>query len=133
MLVYKLEVKTSINVDLVWDNKYDIIEIINGNLKVNDKTFSISNEKIKYFYIPRYQSSASTALHYLTEKGNIYVTEFAYESTVDSFDNFIKLNYSNVSDIVVLPNDHYGKKNDDVSEIVDNRKYYLYVVINGEN
>ena len=129
---YKLESKTNVKVDLMWDEKYDNIEIINGILKVNDKTFSISNEKIRCFYMQRYQSSASTVFHYLTEKGNIYVTEFTYESTIDSFNNFIKLNYSNVSDIVVLPNDHYGKTFDDVSGIVDNRESYLYAVINGE-
>ena len=129
---YKLESKTNVKVDLMWDEKYDNIEIINGNLKVNDKAFSISNEKIRYFYMQRYQSSASTVFHYLTEKGNIYVTEFTYESTIDSFNNFIKLNYSNVSDIVVLPNGHYGKTFDDVSGIVDNRESYLYAVINGE-
>lgn len=129
---YKLESKTNVKVDLMWDDKYDNIEIINGNLKVNDKTFSISNEKIRYFYMQRYQSSASTVFHYLTEQGNIYVTEFTYESTIDSFNNFIKLNYSNVSDIVVLPNDHYGKAYDDVVEIVDNRESYLYAVINGK-
>jgi len=129
---YKLESKTNIKVDLMWDEKYDNIEIINGNLKVNDKIFSIKNEKIRYFYMQRYQSSASTVFHYLTEKGNIYVTEFTYESTTDSFNNFIKLNYSNVTDIVVLPNDHYGKTFDDVSGIIDNRESYLYAVINGE-
>ena len=132
VLNYKLEAKTTVKVDLLWNDKYDDIEVINGNLKVNDKTFSIFNEKIKYFYMQRYQSGASTIFHYLTEKGNIYVTEFTYENTIDSFNNFIKLNYSNVSDIVVLPNDHYGKTFDDVSGIVDNRESYLYAVVNGE-
>ena len=32
----------------------------------------------------------------------------------------------NVNDIVVLPNDHYGKTFDDVSGIIDNRESYLY-------
>lgn len=129
---YKLEAKTSVKVDLLWNNKYDTIEVINGNLKVNDETFSIKNDKIKYFYLQRYQSSASVVVHYLTEKGNIYVTEFTSEDTIDSFNNFIKLNYSNVTDIVVLPNDHYGKTYDDVSGIVDNREFYLYAVVNGK-
>ena len=99
---------------------------------VNDRVFTIPNEKIKYFYLQRYQSSRSTVFHYLTESGNVYVNEFTSSKMMSSFNEFIKLDYSNVSEIVVLPNDHYGKTYDDVSGMIDNREYYLYAVINGE-
>lgn len=129
---YKLEAKTKIKIDLLWDDKFDNIEVINGDLMVNDRVFTIPNEKIKYFYLQRYQSSRSTVFHYLTESGNVYVNEFTSSKMMSSFNEFIKLDYSNVSEIVVLPNDHYGKTYDDVSGMIDNREYYLYAVINGE-
>ena len=129
---YKLEAKTKAKIDLLWDDKFDNIEVINGDLMVNDRVFTIPNEKIKYFYLQRYQSSRSTVFHYLTESGNVYVNEFTSSKMMSSFNEFIKLDYSNVSEIVVLPNDHYGKTYDDVSGMIDNREYYLYAVINGE-
>lgn len=129
---YKLEAKTKVKIDLLWDDKFDNIEVINGNLMVNDRVFTIPNEKIKYFYLQRYQSSRSTVFHYLTESGNVYVNEFTSSKMMSSFNEFIKLDYSNVSEIVVLPNDHYGKTYDDVSGMIDNREYYLYAVINDE-
>ena len=60
------------------------------------------------------------------------MNEFTSSKMMSSFNEFIKLDYSNVSEIVVLPNDHYGKTYDDVSGMIDNREYYLYAVINGE-
>lgn len=129
---YKLEAKTKVKIDLLWDDKFDNIEVINGDLMVNDRVFTIPNEKIKYFYLQRYQSSRSTVFHYLTESGNVYVNEFTSRKMMSSFNEYIKLDYSNVSEIVVLPNDHYGKTYDDVSGMIDNREYYLYAVINGE-
>ena len=129
---YTINSVTSAKVDLFWNNENYDINVVDGKLKVNDKTFSNSNENIKYFYFQRYQSSRSTVFHYLTENGNVYVTEFTTENGVESFNNFKKLNYSNVTDIVVLPNDHYGKTYDEVSGMVDHRETYLYALINGE-
>lgn len=129
---YKIESKTNAQVDLLWNNENYEINVVDGNLKVNDKTFTITDEKIKYFYFQRYQSSHNTVFHYLTEKGNIYVTEVSVEKGIDSFNDFKKLNYSNVQDIVVLPNDNYGKTYDEVSGIVDHRETYLYALVDGE-
>ena len=92
----KLEFKTNIKVDLMWNEEYDNIEIINENLIVNDKAFSINDDRIQYFCVQRYQRHISIVFYHLTEKGNISVTEFSSERAIDSFNDFIQLNYSNV-------------------------------------
>ena len=42
---YKLEAKTKVKIDLLWDDKFDNIEVINGDLMVNDRVFTIPNDK----------------------------------------------------------------------------------------
>lgn len=129
---YKIESLTNAQIDLFWNETMYDVSVVDGNLKVGDKTFTITDETIKYFYYQRYQESKSTVFHFLTNNGNIYVKELTSDANVDTFNEYIKLDYTNVTDIVVIPNDHYGQVFGEDSGMTDNRETYLYALVNGE-
>ena len=132
---YTVNSMTSAKFNIFWDGTEHEINVIDGALVVEGNTFSIPNERIKYFYYNRYQCSHGTVLYYLTEEGNIYVTDMSPTGrsiSPESLNDFKKLNYSNVTDIVVIPNDNYGKPLDEVSGKTDNIREYLYALVNGE-
>ena len=132
---YTVKSMTNAKFNILWDGTEHELKIVDGKLVVGGNTYSIENERIKYFYYNRYQCSHGIVLYYLTENGNVYVTEMSANNNnlnLESLNNFKKLNYSNVTDIVVIPNNNYGKPLDDVSGMTDNVKEYLYALINGE-
>lgn len=132
---YAIKSMTNAKFNIFWDNTEHEIKISDGKLVVEGNVFSITNERIKYFYFNSYQCGHGTVLYYLTESGNVYVTNMSANENnlkMESLNNFKKLNYSNVTDIVVIQNDNYGKALDDVSGMTDNVKEYLYALVNGE-
>lgn len=132
---YTIKSMTSAKFDMFWDGTERELSVVDGKLVVEGNSFSIENEHIKYFYFNRYQCSRSTVIYYLTEEGNVYVTEMSANDNnlkLESLHNFKKQNYTNVTDIVVIPNDNYGKAIDDVSGMTDNITEYLYALVNGE-
>ena len=132
---YTTKSMSSAKFDIFWDGTEHELSVVDGKLVVEGNTYSIENERIKYFYFNRYQCGHGTVLYYLTENGNVYVTEMSANDNnlkIEALNNFKKLNYSNVTDIVVISNDNYGKPLDDVSGMTDNVKEYLYALINGE-
>lgn len=109
--------------------------VVDGKLNViidNEvKEFEISGEKIKYIYRDYYQSSDTNVIFVLTESGNIYFNEFSVnDSDINLFNNFIKMNYSNVSELVLVDNSNYG--NIDEAGFTDNKKTYIYALIDGD-
>lgn len=95
-----------------------------------NKIFSIDGEKIKVLHHNYYQPSNTNVIYYLTENGNIYVNKFSVcEDKIDIINNFEKMNYSNVSEIVMQVNDNYGQKLDPVIGIIDSRKHFIYAKV----
>ena len=132
---YTVKSMTNAKFNIFWDGTEHELKIVDGKLVVEGSTYSIENERIKYFYYNRYQCGHGTVLYYLTENGNVYVTEMSASDNnlkLESLNSFKKLNYSNVTDIVIISNDNYGKPLDDVSGMTDNVKEYLYALVNGE-
>ena len=132
---YTIKSMTSAKFDMFWDGTERELSVVDGKLVVEGSSFSVENEHIKYFYFNRYQCSRSTVIYYLTEEGNVYVTEMSANDNnlkLESLHNFKKQNYTNVTDIVVIPNDNYGKAIDDVSGMIDNITEYLYALVDGE-
>ena len=96
-----------------------------------EKTFTLDNEKVKYLHYDYYQSGQTNVIYLLTESGNVYVNEFtANNQTIDIINEFKKMNYSNVLELVKKKNENYGTENE--VGIVDNRMYYIYARTNNE-
>lgn len=125
---------TSIQV-LVGDREsFANVDVSNGNLVVNlgneTKDFIISGETVKYIYSDYYQYSDLNVIFVLTESGNVYVNEFyVYDSNIDVFANFVKMNYSNVFELKLVDNENYGVTNE--VGMIDNKKTYVYAVMDG--
>lgn len=132
---YTVNAVTNAKFDLLWNDTEHEISVVDGKLVVDTNTYTIPNERIKYFYYNQYQCSHGTVLYYLTEDGNIYVTDMNNgedKLKLEDLNNFQKLNYSNVTDIVVIPNENYGKPIDEVSGMLDNVSEYLYALVDGK-
>ena len=96
-----------------------------------EKKFTIENEKAKYLHYDYYQSGQTSVIYILTESGNVYVNEFtANNQTIDIINEFKKMNYSNVLELVKKKNENYGTENE--VGIVDNKMYYIYARTNNE-
>lgn len=124
------------------NNKYAELSIAdNGNLIVREnsalndqsktKTFSINGEKIKYLHYDYYQSGETNVIFYLTESGNLYVNEFICDDilTIDIINNFKKMDYSNVKELVKIKNANYLMENEGMT---DYKKFYIYALISND-
>lgn len=110
------------------------VTVSDGGLSVSlnslVKNFSIEGESIKFIYHDYYQYSNTNVIFALTEDGNVYVNEFyVYDSDIDIFNNFEKMNYENVSELKIVPNENYGVSD---GAMVDNKKTYIYALIGEE-
>ena len=127
---------TSIKVRLGDRETLADVEVVGGALKVtvnsDVKSFTIANESIKYIHVDYYQSANTNVIFVLTENGNIYVNHFGvYTSDITVFNEFEKMDYSNVSELKIVPNSNYGVA-DATSGIVDNKAYYIYAQVGEE-
>lgn len=116
---------------------YAEVSIDNGSVAVKEKgngaarkrIFSIKGEKIKYLHYDYYQSSDTNVIFYLTESGNLYVNEFTCDNelTLDIINNFKKLDYSNVKELVKQKNENYLKE--DEAGMADYKEFYIYALV----
>lgn len=123
------------SVDVIYGNRDTTVNvsIVDGELNIiNDteiKEVIIGDEKIKCIHYDYYQSSDTNVLFILTEAGNVYVNEFyVQDSDINIFNNFVKINYTNVSEFVLVNNPDYGTIGE-VDGIVDNKQAYVYALI----
>lgn len=104
----------------------------NGRETVQNQTFSINGEKIKYLHYDYYQSADTNVIFYLTESGNLYVNEFICDEglTIDIINNFKKLDYNNVKELVKQKNENYLMENE--VGIIDYKEFYIYALTDNE-
>lgn len=126
---------TNIKVQVADRNTYADVSVVDGKLEVkyqsNTETYEINGEKVKSIHLDYYQSADNNVIFVLTEKGNMYINTFyvGESSEINILNNFVKMDYTNVKELIKVYNDEYAIE-DSTSGIANMKKFYIYALTN---
>ena len=124
---------TNIRVKVADRNTYADISVVDGKLEEKYQSkfemYEIAEEKIKYIHHDYYQYADENVIFVLTEKGNVYVSNFhvGESSEIDILNNFVKMDYLNVRELIKVYNNEYAVEDPD-SGMSNMKIFYIYAL-----